>query len=212
MHGGNLLSNSTLDWSFFFGEKGKPTQYSQLHINTGKHHKSQRHEAGDTAQGITLHSYSMQECHLTGPGQELSSLWSNAWRQDAQLPQAPCVPLKDSFYIWEVSFITVVQLHTHVWLCDPMDCTTPGFPALHHLPELAQTHVHRVGDAIQSSHPLSSRSLLAFSLLQHWVFSNESVLASGSQINGASASVLPVNIQGWFTLGLTGLISLQCHY
>ena len=39
-------------------------------------------------------------------------------------------------------------------LCNPMDCSTPGFPVHHQLPELAQTHVHRVGDAIQPSHPL----------------------------------------------------------
>ena len=51
-------------------------------------------------------------------------------------------------------------------LCDPMDYTTPGFPVLHHLPELAQTHVRRVGDAIQPSHPLSSPSLPAFNLSQ----------------------------------------------
>ena len=43
-------------------------------------------------------------------------------------------------------------------LCDPMDCSTPGLPVHHQLPELAQIHVHRVGDAIQSSHPLSSSS------------------------------------------------------
>ena len=43
-------------------------------------------------------------------------------------------------------------------LCDPMDCSTPGFPALHSLPKLVQTHVHWVGDAIQPSHPLSSPS------------------------------------------------------
>ena len=42
-------------------------------------------------------------------------------------------------------------------LCDPMDCSTPGFPVLHHLPELAQTHVHWVGDAIQPSCPGSSK-------------------------------------------------------
>ena len=59
--------------------------------------------------------------------------------------------------------------------CDPMDYTTPGF-AVHQLPELAQTHIHRVGDAIQPSHPLLSRSPPAFSLSQHQVFSNESVL------------------------------------
>ena len=51
-------------------------------------------------------------------------------------------------------------------LCDPMDCSTPGLPVHHHLPEFAQTHVHGVGDAIQSSHPLSSPSL-AFNLSQH---------------------------------------------
>ena len=51
-------------------------------------------------------------------------------------------------------------------LCDHMDCSTPGFPVLHHLPELAQTHVHQVGDAIQPSHPLSFPSP-AFNLSQH---------------------------------------------
>ena len=50
--------------------------------------------------------------------------------------------------------------------CDPMDCSTPGFPVLHQPPELAQTHVHWVGDAIQPSHPLSSPSP-AFNLSQH---------------------------------------------
>ena len=45
-------------------------------------------------------------------------------------------------------------------LCNPMDCSMPGFPVLHHLPELAQTHVHWVGDAIQPSHPLCPLFLL----------------------------------------------------
>ena len=52
-------------------------------------------------------------------------------------------------------------------LCNPMDCSTPGFPVLHQLPELAHTHVHRVGNAIQPSHPLSSPSSPAFNLSQH---------------------------------------------
>ena len=51
-------------------------------------------------------------------------------------------------------------------LCDPMNCSTPGFSVLHQLPELSQTHVHRVSDAIQASHPLSSPSP-AFNLSQH---------------------------------------------
>ena len=48
-----------------------------------------------------------------------------------------------------------------------MDCSTPGFPVLHHLPELDQTHVHWVSDAIQPSHPLSSSSPPAFNFSQH---------------------------------------------
>ena len=51
-------------------------------------------------------------------------------------------------------------------LCDPMNHSTPGLPVHHHLPEFTQTHVHRVGDAIQPSHPLSSPSLV-FSPSQH---------------------------------------------
>ena len=66
-------------------------------------------------------------------------------------------------------------------LCDPMDCSTPGFPVLYQLPELAQTHVHRVSDAIQPSHPLSSPSPPAFNLSQHqglfqWVSSSHQVV------------------------------------
>ena len=53
-------------------------------------------------------------------------------------------------------------------LCDPMDCSTPALPVHHQLPELAQIHVHQVGDAIQASHPLSSPSPPAFNLSQHF--------------------------------------------
>ena len=51
-------------------------------------------------------------------------------------------------------------------LHNPMDCNTPGFPVHHQLPEIAQTHVHQVSDAIQLSHPLSTPSPPAFSLSQ----------------------------------------------
>ena len=54
-------------------------------------------------------------------------------------------------------------------LCDPMDCSTPGFPIHHQLPELTQTHVHRVSDAIQPFHPLLSPLHPDFNLSQHQV-------------------------------------------
>ena len=69
-----------------------------------------------------------------------------------------------------------VQLLRHVWLFASMNCSTPGFPIFHHPPELAQTHVHWVSDAIQPLHPLSSPSPLAFNLSQHQGLFNESVL------------------------------------
>ena len=52
-------------------------------------------------------------------------------------------------------------------LCDPTDCSMPGFPVHHQLPEFTQTHVHQVGDAIQLPHPLLFPSLPIFNLSQH---------------------------------------------
>ena len=90
-------------------------------------------------------------------------------------------------------------------LCDPMDCSMPGLPVLHHVLKLVQTHVHWVSDATQPSDPLSHHSSPAFSLSQHQDFFQRvnSAHASGS------ASVPLMNIQGWVLLGLTALNSLQ---
>ena len=66
---------------------------------------------------------------------------------------------------WKIQFSSVAQ--SCLALCDPMDCSTPGLPVHHQLPEFTHTHVHWVGDAIQPSHPLSSPSLPTFSLSQH---------------------------------------------
>ena len=94
-------------------------------------------------------------------------------------------------------------------LCDPMDCSTPGFPFRYQLPGLTQTHIHQVGDAIQSSHLLSPPSPPAFNLSQHqrlfqWV-------SSSNQLAKVLEFQLrhPVNIQDWSPLGWTGWISLQ---
>ena len=71
--------------------------------------------------------------------------------------------------------------------CNPMDCSMPCLPVHHQLLEFTQTHVHWAGDAIQSSHPLSSTSPPGF---------NQSIGFS------TSAWVLPMNIQDWYPLGL----------
>ena len=61
----------------------------------------------------------------------------------------------------------VLVTQSHPTLCNPMDCSMPGFPIHHQLPELAQTHLHRVSDAIQPSYLLSFPSPPVFSLSQH---------------------------------------------
>ena len=86
-------------------------------------------------------------------------------------PTHPCIyslsPI-DRISAWsfiQASSSSVTQ--SCLTLCNPMDYSMPGFPVYPQLPELAQTHVHRVGDAIQSSHPLSSPPPPAFNLSQH---------------------------------------------
>ena len=88
-----------------------------------------------------------------------------------------------------------------------MDCSMPGFPVVHYLPEFAPTHVHGVSDAIQPLHPLPSPSPSA-------LFASISGSSSSYQVAkvleiSASASVFPMNIQSWFPLGWTGWISLK---
>jgi len=92
-----------------------------------------------------------------------------------------------------------------------MDFSTPSSPVLHHFLEFAQMHVHWVGDAIQLPDLLSPPSPSALSISQHQglSFPMSRVFTSGGRSIGASAlsSVLPMNIQRGFPLGLTGLIS-----
>ena len=103
-----------------------------------------------------------------------------------------------------LQFSSVAQ--SSLTLCNPMNRSTPGLPVHHQLPEFTQTHVHRVGDAIQPSHPLSSPSPPAPNPSQHqslfqWVNS-----AWGRQSTGVSAlaSFLPKNTQDWSPSEWTG--------
>ena len=96
-------------------------------------------------------------------------------------------------------------------LCNPMDCSMPGFPVLHYFLEFAQTLVLWVSGAIQPSHPLLPLSPPALNLSQHQgLFPMSPIFPPVGQRTGtsASASVLPMNVQDWFPLELTSLISL----
>ena len=101
-------------------------------------------------------------------------------------------------------------------LCDPMNCSMPGLPVHHQLPEFTQTHVHRVGDAIQPSHSLSSPSLLPPNPSQHqglfqWVNSSHQVAKYWSfSFSISPSSEHPGHTYfNVFPLGWTGWISLQ---
>ena len=111
-------------------------------------------------------------------------------------------------YIYIYRFSSVAQLC--LTLCNPMDCSTLGFPVNHQLPELAQTHVYWVSDAIQPSSAIPFPSCPQSSPAYRF-FPMSRLFASGGQSIGASASasVLPMNIQDWSPLESTGLISLQ---
>ena len=112
-----------------------------------------------------------------------------------------------SFAVLKVSlFVVHLIVQLCLTLCDPMDCSMPGFPVLHHLPEFVQTHVHWVNDAIQPSYPLLPTSPPAFNLSQHQVFSNEPALhIRWPKYCGFSLSISPSN-------EYSGLISFRIDW
>ena len=116
--------------------------------------------------------------------------------------------LKFVYFIYFVHINSVTQSCST--LCDPMDCSMPGFPVHHQPPGLAQSHAHR-----QWCHPTILSSAILFSCLQSFpaarFFPMGQFFTLGGQRIGVSAwaSVFPMNIQDWFLLGLSGWISLQ---
>ena len=96
---------------------------------------------------------------------------------------------------------------SYLTLCDPVDCSTPGFPVLHYLLEFAQAHVYWVSDAVQPSYPLLPASV-ALSLSNIRVFPKESLLCIRQpKYWSFSFSISPSN--DWFPLGWIGWISLH---
>ena len=117
-------------------------------------------------------------------------------------------------WTWDLPKIwcSSVQFSSVAQSCPTLRPHESDFPVHHQFPEFTQTHVHRVGDAIQPSHPLSSPSPPApKSLPASASFPMSQLFAWGGQSTGVSTSVsvLPVNTQDWSSLGWTGWVSLQ---
>ena len=179
---------------------------------------SQSIGATASASGLSMNSQGWFPLGLTG----LISLQSRDSQESSPAPQFKSInssvlsllygptlrSIQDYWknHSFDYQFSSVTQ--SCLTLCEPMDCSMPGFPNQHQLLELAQTHVHHIGDAIQPSYYLSSPSPPACNISQQqdlfqWVSSSYQVAKAGAS---ASTSVLPMNIQGWLPLGLTGLI------
>ena len=114
---------------------------------------------------------------LTLRPHHMAYFWVYSW--DTLFCLSLCRSMQGSIVLRNlVQFSSVAQ--SCPTLCDPMDCSTPGLPVHHQLPEFTQTHVHWVGDAIKPSHPLSSPSPPVFNLSQHqglfkWISSSHQV-------------------------------------
>ena len=108
-----------------------------------------------------------------------------------------------------IQFSSVTQ--SCLTLCDPMNCSKPGLPVHHQLPDSTQTHVHRDVDGIQPSHPVVPFSSCPQYFPALGSFQMSQLFISGGQSIGVSAStsVLPMNTQNWSPLGWTGWMVLQ---
>ena len=106
-------------------------------------------------------------------------------------------------------FLSVQFTQSCLTLCNPMDCSTPGFLVHHQLPEPTQTYAHCISDAIPQSYPLSSLSPPAFNLSQHQGLQMSQFFTSGGQNIRVSASATVLTMKDWSPLGWTGWISLQ---
>ena len=196
-HKGRVLCDQVLvvgkgkdlsSWWWFWDERGLLSARAAL-----KHHRQ-------SGLNNSLHSHSCGGWEVQDQGAGWFCSW---WSVTSWLARGHLLAM--SLHGRERELSSVAQ--SCPALCNPVDCSTPGLPVHHQLPELAQTHVHRVGDAIQPSQPLSCLQ----SFLASRSFPVSQFFTSGGQSIGVSvsASVLPMNIQDWFPLGLTGLISLQ---
>ena len=140
-----------------------------------------------------------KKCHLTLVRMTIikNSINNTSWRGCGGVAPLVCFWWECKLVqpLWRI--VSVLFSHSVVSLSDPMDCSTPSLHVHHRLLEFTQTHIHRVYDAIQPSHPLSSPFLPTLNLSHHQCFFPKSQLFASGQSIGvlALASALPMNIQ-----------------
>ena len=142
---------------------------SREHITSGTNSR-------ETWRGGERAIYAESRCRRSCPAKGRAGGWENSRYKILQFLSSLMVA-DVLILVCSVQFSCSVVAET---LCDPMNCSTPGLPVHHQLPEFTQTHVHWVGDAIQQSHPLSSPSPPAPNPSQHqsllqWVSSSHEV-------------------------------------
>ena len=115
---------------------------------------------------VSIHTHTHIHAHLWRIKWQLTPVFLPG-RSHEQRSLVGYSPLGNKSHTWLSDSVISSVAHSCLTLCHPVDCSTPGFPVHHHLPESVQTHVLRVSDAIQSSHPPLSPSPPAFSLSQH---------------------------------------------
>ena len=178
------------------------------------------HTSGNDRIWNADHSKFWQRCGAAGTPihcrwecKTVPSLWKTVWlfitKLNALVPCDLAIVLLSMY--WKELKTCVVVAKSCLTLCNPLDCNKPCFPVFYYLLEFVQFHIHWVGDAIQPSHPVAPFSSCPPSFPASASFLMSLLFASGAQRPGASASasVLSMNIQGWFPLGWTGWISLK---
>ena len=179
---------------------------------------------GEHATSLFEYCSALHQRHLKNSCQYLLKIWLTEWLSELLTLARYCRQREESDIkkkkhtnktgriLGECWYCSIAQLC--LTLCNPMNWSMPDFPVLHYLQEFAHTHVHSVDDAIQPSHPLSppfSSCPQSFPVAGSFPMSLR--FTSGDQTIGAStsASILPMNFQGWFHLWLTGMIFLQSN-
>ena len=111
---------------------------------------------------------------------------------------------------WEAHLCFCSVAQSCLTLCDPMDCSTPGFPVLHHLLELAQTHVHWVGYAIQPSH--KSTPIRTAKIKNLTISSTGEDAKKAKHLTFSYKSKHKLTIWPWTTIPLLGVTQKKCWY